>query len=166
MIANFPNKLFAFVLRSVIVFPLGRPYVVPSDKLGHQVAALLLEPSPTRDRLTSDVHLSSDVEEPIGALEAALAATLAADPVDAKLKDARRQGRFDPKVLAAGDVDEIWRLALHAGVISEQEFALVERRNQLRDKVIRVDDFPYDFGLKSVMRKLHGHSPAQDKVAE
>ena len=162
VIANFPNKLFAFVLRRVIVFPLGRPYVVPSDKLGHQVAALLLEPSPTRDRLTSDVHLPTDVEEPIGALEAALAATLAADPVDAKLKDARRQGRFDPKVLASGDVDEIWRLAHDAGVISAQEYALVERRNALRDKVIRVDDFPYDIGLKSVMRKLHGHSPAQD----
>ena len=76
----------------------------------------------------------------------------------------RRQGRFDPKVLASGDVDEIWRLARDAGVISAQEYALVERRNVLRDKVIRVDDFPYDFGLKSVMRKLHGHSPAQDKV--
>jgi acyl-CoA dehydrogenase len=162
VIANFPNKLFAFVLRRVIVFPLGRPYVVPSDKLGHQVAALLLEPSPTRDRLTSDVHLPSDVEEPAGALEAALVATIEADPVEAKLKDARRQGRFDPKVLTSGDVDEIWRLARDAGVISAQEYALVERRNALRDKVIRVDDFPYDIALKSVMRKLHGHSPAQD----
>jgi acyl-CoA dehydrogenase len=36
VIANFPNKLFAFVLRRVVVFPLGRPYVVPSDKLGHR----------------------------------------------------------------------------------------------------------------------------------
>ena len=43
------------------------------------------------------------------------------------------------RILGSGDVDEIWRIALHAGVISEQEFALVERRNALRDKVIRVD---------------------------
>jgi acyl-CoA dehydrogenase len=165
VIANFPNKLFAFVLRRVVVFPLGRPYVVPSDKLGHQVAALLLEPSPTRDRLTSDVHLPTDVEEPIGALEAALAATIAAEPVEAKLKDARRQGRFDPKNLASGDVDEIWRVALHAGVIDEREFALVERRNALRDKVIRVDDFPYDLDLRAAVQAMPERSPAQQVSA-
>ncbi len=56
MIANFPNTLFAIVLRRLVVFPLGRPYVVPSDKLGHEVAALLITPSATRDRLTSDVY--------------------------------------------------------------------------------------------------------------
>ena len=46
-------------------------------------------------------------------------------------------------------MDEIWRVALHAGVIDEREFALVERRNALRNKVIRVDDFPYDLDLKA-----------------
>ena len=165
VIANFPNKLFAFVLRRVVVFPLGRPYVVPSDRLGHKVAALLLEPSPTRDRLTSDVHLPTDIEEPVGALEAALAATIAAEPVEAKLKDARRQGRFDPRNLASGDVDEIWRVALHAGVIDEREFALVERRNQLRNKVIRVDDFPYDLDLGAAVRAMPERSPAQQVSA-
>ena len=165
VIANFPNKLFAFVLRHVVVFPLGRPYVVPSDRLGHEVAALLLEPSPTRDRLTADVHLPTDVEEPVGALEAALAATLAAEPVEAKLREARRQGRFDPKILASGDVDEIWRMARQAGVISEQDYALVERRNQLRDKVIRVDDFPYDLGLKAAVQAMPERSPAQQAAA-
>jgi acyl-CoA dehydrogenase len=47
VISNFPNRLIAFALRS-IVFPLGRPYVVPSDQLGHDVARLLIEPSATR----------------------------------------------------------------------------------------------------------------------
>ena len=165
VIANFPNKLFALLLRRVVVFPLGRPYVVPSDKLGHQVAELLLSPSPTRDRLTSDVHLPTDVEEPVGALEAALAATIAAEPVEALLKEARRLGRFDPKVLVSGDVDEIWRVALQAGVISEQDYALVERRNQLRNKVIRVDDFPYDLGLKAAVNAMPEVSPALEAAA-
>ena len=164
VIDNFPNRPLAFVLRHFVVFPLGRSFVMPSDKLGHQVAALLLEPSPTRDRLTADVYLPHDVEEPVGALEAALAATIAAEPVEARLREARRQGRFDPKNLATGDVDEIWGVALRAGVISAQDYALIERRNTLRDKVIRVDDFAYDFGLKSVMRELQGQSPAQGRV--
>src|SRR5215471_11599822 len=34
VISNFPNRVIAGVLRRII-FPLGRPYVVPPDKLGH-----------------------------------------------------------------------------------------------------------------------------------
>ena len=37
--ANFPNKLAAALMHRLI-FPLGRPYVVPSDQLGHEVARL------------------------------------------------------------------------------------------------------------------------------
>ncbi|MBS1138482.1 MAG: hypothetical protein H6R11_2436, partial [Proteobacteria bacterium] len=36
--------------------------------------------------------------------------------------------------------------ALDAGVITAAERALLLRRDELRNKVIRVDDFPMDFG--------------------
>src|SRR5437667_2833608 len=39
VLANFPNRMIAALLRT-LVFPLGRPYVVPSDQLGHAVAKL------------------------------------------------------------------------------------------------------------------------------
>ncbi|MDX9699314.1 MAG: acyl-CoA dehydrogenase [Rhodocyclaceae bacterium] len=151
VIANFPNRFFAFLLRRLVVFPLGRPYVVPSDRLGHQVARLLIEPSATRDRLTAGVHLPDDVEQPLGALEAALAATVAAEPVEAKVKAAQKQGRFTPVADPGGDVDAPWKQALAAGIIDESEYRLVETRNRMRDKVIRVDDFPYDFGLRAAL---------------
>jgi acyl-CoA dehydrogenase len=154
VIANFPNKLFATLLRRVVVFPLGRPYVVPSDQLGHEVARLLIEPSATRDRLTADVYLPDDVEEPAGALEAALLATIAAEPVEAKIKQAQKQGHFDPGLLVGGGVDALWQRAFDAGVITADEFALMRRRGELRDKVIRVDDFPYDFGLRAALAEI------------
>ncbi|ENO89690.1 acyl-CoA dehydrogenase [Thauera linaloolentis] len=165
VIANFPNRLFAFLLRRLVVFPLGRPYVVPSDRLGHEVAALLIGPSATRDRLTADVHLPDDVEEPVGALEAALLATVAAEPIEDKLKQALRSGAFKPGLMTGGDVDEVWRRAREAGVITEDEYLLVERRNTLRDKVIRVDDFPYDFGLRAALDGMPASSPAREEVA-
>ena len=56
VISNFPNRVIATLARR-IVFPLGRPYVVPSDHLGHQVASLLIEPSATRDRLTAGMFI-------------------------------------------------------------------------------------------------------------
>ncbi|MBP6727332.1 MAG: acyl-CoA dehydrogenase, partial [Thauera sp.] len=159
VIANFPNKLFALVLRHLVVFPLGRPYVVPSDRLGHKVAALLIAPSATRDRLSSDVYLPTDIEEPVAALEAALLATIAAEPIESKLKQAQRSGAFTPGLMTDGDVDEVWRRARDAGVISADEYELVVRRNMLRDKVIRVDDFPYDFELKATLCDMPDSSP-------
>ena len=151
VIANFPNALFAMLLRRVVVFPLGRPYVVPSDKLGHEVATLLINPSETRDRLTSDVHLPTDLEEPVGALEAALLATLAAEPIEAKVRQAIKRGEFKPGLLVNGGVDALYDAALAAGIISKDEHRLIHRRGELRDKVIRVDDFPYDFGLREAL---------------
>ena len=151
VIANFPNRFFALLLRRVVVFPLGRPYVVPSDKLGHEVATLLINPSATRDRLTSDVHLPTDLEEPVGALEAALLATLAAEPIEAKVRQAIKRGEFKPGLLVNGGVDALYDAAFTAGIISGEEHRLIHRRGELRDKVIRVDDFPYDFGLRDAL---------------
>ena len=67
-----------------VVFPLGRPYVVPSDKLGHDVARLLIEPSATRDRLTAGIYLSRADDDPLAQIERALAATIAAEPIEAQ----------------------------------------------------------------------------------
>src|SRR5439155_18700143 len=93
VISNFPNRLIAIVLRSMI-FPLGRPYVIPSDDLGHAVAALLIEPSATRDRLTAGMFLPQSESDPLGAIELALEATLAAEPIEARIRAAIKAGRL------------------------------------------------------------------------
>jgi acyl-CoA dehydrogenase len=154
VIANFPNRLFQIILRRLVVFPLGRPYVVPSDKLGHEVASLLISPSATRDRLTADTYLPDNIEDPVGALEAALEAMIAAEPIEARLRLAQKEGRFTPGLMTSGDVDEVWRCALDAKIITQEDFDIVQRRNMLRDKVIRVNDFPYDFGLRAALVDL------------
>ncbi len=150
-IANFPNKLFAFLLRRVVVFPLGRPYVVPSDRAGHEVASLMIEPSATRDRLIADSFAPDDENDPVGVLELALRATVEAEPIESRVKQAVRSGDFKPGLLVGGGVDALYVKAHEAGVISDDEFKLIQRKGYLRDLVIRVDDFPYDFGLKAVL---------------
>ncbi len=52
VIQNFPNA-WARSLISVLVFPLGKSLVPPSDHLGHQIAALMMKPGAARDRLTT-----------------------------------------------------------------------------------------------------------------
>ncbi|MDX5445349.1 MAG: acyl-CoA dehydrogenase [Zoogloeaceae bacterium] len=148
VLANLPNRPLAWVLAR-IVFPLGRPYVVASDRIGAEAAATLLEPSATRERLTQPIFVSDDGDDPLAALEAALEASIAAEPVEAKVAQAMRKKGFEPGALTSGKVDEIWQKAFEAGFIDAAEHALIERRNRLRDKVIRVDDFPVDFDLRA-----------------
>jgi acyl-CoA dehydrogenase len=138
VVSNYPSRIVAWWLRRIL-FPLGRPYVVPSDRLGHEVAKLLLEPSATRDRLTAGMYVTRGEGDIIGKLEAALDAALAAEPVERKLRDAQKAG------LVAGD--DAARAALAAGAITAEEHAALVRASRLRDEVIRVDDFPPDLSL-------------------
>jgi acyl-CoA dehydrogenase len=65
-----PQPLCRLAALVHLVFPLGRPYVVPSDRLGHEVAQLLIAPSATRDRLTvrrAPAHATG--ADPVGVIE-------------------------------------------------------------------------------------------------
>ena len=145
VISNFPNRTIASLMRR-IVFPLGRPYVIPSDKLGHEVARLLIEPSPTRERLTARTHISSDPDDPRNLIERALAATIAVAPVEAKIRTATREGRLSAATPPGADTE--WRIdsAKSAGVITAVEADALRKARELTDRVIRVDDFPPDLG--------------------
>jgi acyl-CoA dehydrogenase len=149
VIANYPNRFFAWWLHKVI-FPFGHPYVVPSDRIGRQVAQILISPGPARERLTADVYLPASADEPVGALEQALVATIDAEPVEAKIREAQKAGRFAGNPLA--NVRDIAEAAHAAGVIDDAEAEVMRRRNRLRDIVVRVDDFPFDFGVASAAK--------------
>jgi acyl-CoA dehydrogenase len=151
VISNYPNRLAAWLLRRFL-FPLGRPYVVPSDQLGHDVAKLLIEPSPTRDRLTAGMYVTRGEADIIGKLEAALEAAIAAEPIERKLREAQKAGAIAGEDLA--------RAGLGAGIIGADEHAALVRATRLRDEVIRVDDFPPDLSLAAETR-----APAQRAVA-
>jgi len=144
VIANFPNRFIgAFLHRSI--FPWGHPYVVPSDDLGHQVAKLLIQPSAARDRLTAECFLPMTEKEPVGAIELALIATLEAEAIEAKIREAEKAGRFANNPQA--NVRDIAVAAVECGVITAAEFEKMKRRNMLRDIVVHVDDFPFDFDV-------------------
>jgi acyl-CoA dehydrogenase len=145
VISNFPNRAIAAAMRR-IVFPLGRPYFVPSDKLGHEVAKLLLEPSATRDRLTAGMYLPTTGDGPVTMIERALVATLAAEPIEAKIRAAAKERRFDASLPAGAGFDVLVARAAAAGIISAAESTAVIAARDLTAEVIRVDDFPQDLG--------------------
>ena len=95
-----------------------------------------MQPGETRDRLTAGMYLPTDEQEALGALEAALVSTLACEPLQAKLDDARKAGKLK-------EHDEVARIseARDRGIIDAEQALQLERDYALRRKVVMVDDF-------------------------
>jgi len=141
---NLPSRSVGCALRRLL-FPWGSLQHAPADLLGQQVARLLVEPGAARDRLTACCHLPATTDEPVGALEAALAATVAAEGADARLRAYEKTGALaaDPRA----NVRDLPDAAYAAGGLDFHDYEQIKRRDALRDQVIRVDDFPFDFGI-------------------
>jgi len=141
LIRNFPSRPVAWLMR-LLVFPLGRHYTRASDRLGHQVAALLLSPSAVRDRLTAGVYTNDEPEQAIGRIESALRQVIEAEEIEKRLATARRSG------LVKGDDDAaLQREAVKAGILSEVDLEVLQRAESACRDVIQVDDFPQDYWL-------------------
>jgi acyl-CoA dehydrogenase len=149
---NHPLGPFSAVLRAIL-FPWGLTVKGPSDNLRQQAAQTLAQPSPVRDRLTTSVYLPVNEREAMGALEAALVATLQTEPLEAKLRQAEKAGRFEH--LPALTLHNRVEAALSLGILTDFEAAQLKERDRLRDLVIHVDDFP--FHIHSV-----GQQPRQE----
>ena len=168
VIQNFPNLLVRGLL-SVLIFPLGRRLSPPADKLGHQVAALLMQPGAARDRLTAGIYLpvvhgktrhaealsptlSRTVGE--GANESlrdapayderdavgALEAALVSTLACEALQERLHMARKSGRLLAMTELLRITE-ARDSGLITAEQARQLERDYALRRKVIMVDDF-------------------------
>jgi acyl-CoA dehydrogenase len=137
---NFPSRLARLLLR-LTGLPLGMRHAPPSDELGHAVAALLLEPSEVRNRLTAGVYIPQAEDEPVGQLEQALRAAIGVESIYARIYAASRAGSISGRT-----PDELASRAAAEGIIDKGELDMLTRAKALRRAVIMVDDFPPDFG--------------------
>ncbi len=142
VIENFPNRAVAAMMR-LVCFPFGMHERPPGDKIGARIARLLTEPGATRDRISKGCFVPTSSDEPVGAIELALQATLAAEAVDAKVRSLEKSGQLDGH--PHNNVRDLRRAAFDVGALSQEEYDLLARRDALRDLVIAVDDFPHDY---------------------
>jgi acyl-CoA dehydrogenase len=91
------------------------------------------------------MFISSSEDNAVGAIELALAATLTADPIETKIREATKSGRMSVKAR-----EDRVATAQAAGIITAEEAAALRRAQRLVDKVIRVDDFPPDLGASEM----------------
>jgi acyl-CoA dehydrogenase len=150
ILSNFPVKPLARLLRWTL-FPLGMSFRPPLDARNRECAKIVLEPGAARDRLTAGMYVPKSESDATGILEAAFVATIACEPIDEKLRKAVKKGKMVPQ-----PGRDLGSLALEKGLITPEENAQWQRKEVLRKGVIRVDDFPQDFGRAEILQKLEG----------
>jgi acyl-CoA dehydrogenase len=143
---NLPNRLIAWALRCTI-FPWGRVFRAPDDAMGSKVVNLMMTPGTSRDRLTAGICIPRDENDPVTALDMAMLAVIAAEPVEAKMRAAQREGK-----ISGGFPDMLMQDAKAKGIIGGAEVEILARAKALRRKAIMVDDFPKDFGRSEMFQ--------------
>lgn len=133
---NFPNRFLAGVMR-VLMFPGGRAYSAPSDRLGRKLADAVLNDTPVRDRLCHFVYRTLEPGNPLGLLQEALFMAQTAEPVEKRIRvDGVKTGK-----VTALDVPGQIAQAQAAGIISETEAAMLRDYDRKVMDLISVDDF-------------------------
>lgn len=133
VLRNFPSRAAAFA-GCLLTFPFGARARPPHDRLGAEAAALLLEPSAARDRLTAGAFIPDDTASPLGQLEDALPKVIAAEAVERKLE---HLAEAQVSLTREGLIES----ALAQNLITPAEAELAERAHAARRAVIAVDDF-------------------------
>ncbi len=135
LLKNFPNRWLKGLLR-VLIFPLGKHFSKPSDKLGHKVAQLILDQTPSRYRLTEGAFVTAVEGNMPALLEDALVKTIAAEPIEKSLKAAVSEG-----VLESGNMITLAKQAFVKQIINQDQLDIILQSEEARQKVIAVDDF-------------------------
>ena len=127
--------------------PILESFRPPLDRVNRECAQIALAPGAARERLTDGMYVPKG-DDATGILEQAFAAAVACEPIDKKLREAQKAGAADP-----------W------STISAEENAQWQRKEALRRQVIKVDDFPQDFGRAELEQKLAVEKPVSAKAA-
>ena len=140
MLNNLPNRPIAWMLRWVI-FPWGRRFRLPNDRLSSEISEFLMMPSSGRDRLTKGIYLPTATDQQVGRLEDALTKVIQAEHVERKL----RKSLKDYSIGIEG-IEGMIKAGLEKDIINENDAKLLRQAEAARLDAIQVDDFDPNFG--------------------
>ena len=144
---NFPNRWVAAILR-FFIFPRGRTYSAPSDEISRKVVELITTPGEARERLCQHAYTTLEPGNPLGLLQEALELTKEFEPVERRLRQARKEGLLSSDYL--GDqIDE----AEKAQVISKAEARNMRSYHEKVLALLAVDDFDPDELVRQPLKK-------------
>ena len=133
---NFPNRFMAGVMR-LVIFPRGRTYFAPGDKLGALVANSMMAVTDTRGRFSDGIYKTIEKDNVLGMLQEALSLADAAEPLERRIRvEGVKTGR-----ITALDLPNQIEEALEIDLITVAEAELLRDYDRKVMDIINVDDF-------------------------
>ncbi|WMS88447.1 acyl-CoA dehydrogenase [Pleionea litopenaei] len=136
---NIPVKGLGTALKW-IVFPYGKQFKMPSDKLDRQIVKPMLSDNGLRDRITVDAYLGS-AEDAAGRVEDAFIKMLAVAPIEKTLRKAMKEGQLT----SGRNVEETVATAVAAGLLTQEEADQYMVFEAARSDAIQVDDYSKEY---------------------
>jgi acyl-CoA dehydrogenase len=135
LLRNLPNRFFACLMH-LVIFPFGKNFTPPKDKLTQQVATLLLTTTATRARLAEGIFLTPTANNLMAKLENALIKIIAAEPIEKSIREA-----IKAKAIKGNTWQEQIQFALEQNIISDTQFNVIDAAEKACQQIIAVDDF-------------------------
>ena len=148
---NFPHPRFAAFMR-LVIFPRGRTYFAPSDRLGRRIVEPLMLPSATRDRLAHGIYRTVEPGNVLGLLQQALALSVSAEPLEKRIRvEGVKTGRITALDLP-GQIEQ----ALAAGLLDAREAETLRQYDRKVMDIVNVDDFTTEELMAAVQAEPAG----------
>jgi acyl-CoA dehydrogenase len=143
VLRNFPNRPMAALAR-LLIFPRGLTYFAPADRLGRQVADLVLDNTATRASLSRLLYRRDEPGNALAALQSALEMAPMAESLERKLRiDGLKTGRIQALDLA-GQIEQ----ARARGILDQHEALFLAAYDRKVTAILNVDDFaPHELGV-------------------
>ena len=138
LLRNLPNRWAARLVR-ILVFPLGKTYSPPADRLDQELAELITHPTAVRNRLCEGIYWAREEDNPLGLLQDALELSEQVKPLELKVTEARRAGQIS-RSDTPGQIDE----AEQQGILTASEAAELRKFDEAVTNLLAVDEFAAD----------------------
>ena len=138
LLRNLPNRWAARLVR-ILVFPLGKTYSPPADRLDQELAELITNPTAVRNRLCEGIYWAREEDNPLGLLQDALELSEQVKPLELKVTEARRAGQIS-RSDTPGQIDE----AEQQGILTASEAAELRKFDEAVTNLLAVDEFAAD----------------------
>jgi acyl-CoA dehydrogenase len=159
LLRNLPNRWIAALLR-IVIFPRGRMFSSPSDETGQKITELMINATPTRERLADCAYKTPEPTNQIGLLQEALLRAEAVKPLERRVFEAKKAGEITSDD-TPGQITE----AAEKGVLTEAEAQQVSEFDELVMQLTGVDDFDPSELVRATQPLTRNRPTAQKKKA-
>jgi acyl-CoA dehydrogenase len=132
---NLPMPFIGKVLY-VTIFPWGRWQKKPSDRLGQELADLMLAPNESFDRMTQGLFLSKAKDNFLYDLKETQRKVFLAEDLEKQLRKADKE-----KIIKGLTEEDLVNDALRLGIINHKEYDQLLTMVRARAEIIAVDAF-------------------------